>query len=103
VTFSLWMYPEGVRNDGTEHAEIIVMLREWSYGDARGVVFTDFWTHSDDREGSTLEDEVLSVFDNPLGVESLIRSGKLVRLGPAPSYLSRTRAWRSSPTLGAWA
>jgi hypothetical protein len=98
------MYPEGLGEKGTQHAEVVVMFREWSHGNARGMTFTDCWLHSDDSSGDPqLEDEVLAVFENGLSVESLIRSGKLVRLGPAPSYLSPTRAFRSKPRLGTWA
>lgn len=101
AVFSLWMYPEGLTNDGVRHAEIIVLFREWSSGAVGTLAFVEFFVHSDD-DGHELEPDALDVFENNQSVAALIDSGKLVRIGSVPSRLLPDSRLRRKP-LGTWA
>ena len=106
-SLSLWMYPNGPMDKGSNHEPIVLLFHEWSAGGVWGLTFTGhYWVHSDEaysnsRPRDKLEDEVLAVFEDHQAVAILIARGKLQRLGELPNHMLAQRP-RTSAQLGAW-
>lgn len=90
--FSLWVYPRREVNRGARRTPVLLMFHEWAVGGVSGLTYAGlFWTEGNtpvsDDERSTLESELLNVFEDHKAVAILIARGKLVRVGTLPSHM----------------